>query len=242
MKSDDLKKVETTYQKVMEVKKAVPYIQKQEKQSIRFRVVTSEDVLTAIQPVMLEKGLILEPHILNKEVTRQVIGTNTGGKFDKAIFSYLIVLDMEYVWKNVENPEDKISVKFVATAADENASYALGQALTYAEKTFILKYFNIPTDDSDPDIFQQQLLKKIPIDDIQVEGLHILVEKLKPYANQPVEAIAKQAKLTAKMSDIEKPFEKFSAYDFGVVANVMNGWLITYEKNAAKAEKAKKKA
>lgn len=34
---------------------------------------------------MLEKDLILEPHILNKEVTRQVIGTNTCGKFDKAV-------------------------------------------------------------------------------------------------------------------------------------------------------------
>lgn len=232
---------ETTYQKVLDVKKSVPYIQKQEKQYMKFKVVTSEDVLTSIQPIMLEKGLILEPHILNKEVTRQVIGTNTGGKFDKAIFSYLVVLDMEYVWVNVENPEDKISIKFIAVAEDENASYALGQALTYAEKTFILKYFNIPTDDSDPDIFQQQLLKKIPIEDIQVEGLHILVDKLKPYAKQSADAIAKQAKLTAKMADIEKPFEQFSSYDFGVVSNIMNGWLITYEKNAERAKKAKEK-
>lgn len=230
---------ETTYQKVLEVKKSVPYIQKQEKQYMKFRVVTSEDVLTAIQPVMIDKGLILEPHIVGKTVTREMIGTNQ--KTNKTIFSYLVVLEMEYVWVNVSNPDDKIKIPFVAIAEDENASYALGQALTYAEKTFILKYFNIPTDDSDPDIFQQQLLKKIPIEDIQIEGLHILVDKLKPYTKQSAETIAKQAKLTAKMNDIEKPFEQFSSYDFGVVSNIMNGWLITYEKNAERAKKAKEK-
>lgn len=231
----------TTHEKVFEVKKSIPYVQKQSKQYMKFTVVTSEDVLKSIQPKMLEEGLILEPRIKNKEVSRVQIGTNTGGKFDKSIFSYLVVLDMEYAWINVENPGDKIIVPFVAVAEDENASYALGQALTYAEKTFILKYFNIPTDDSDPDIFQQQLMKKIPIEEEQVTALNILVDKLKPYSNgNSKQAIMEQANLTAKIPELNKPFEKYSAYEFGVVANIMQGWLNTYEKNEKK-QAAKKK-
>lgn len=231
---------ESIYQKVMAVKKKVKYIQKQEKQYMRFRVVTSEDVLTEIQPVMIKEGLILEPHIKNKNVSREPIGTN--GKTQKTIFSYLVELEMEYVWVNVENPEDKISVTFAAIAEDENASYAFGQALTYAEKTFILKYFNIPTDDSDPDIFQQQLLKKVPIEEAQAEALYILVDKIQPFAKQSKEAIMKQAKLTAKLNDIDKKFEDFSAYEFGLVSNILNSWLITYEKHEAKKVKEKQKA
>ena len=34
----------------------------------------------------------------------------------------------------------------------------VGSALTYAERYFFLKYFNVPTDDDDPDSFQEKHL------------------------------------------------------------------------------------
>ncbi|WEG74390.1 ERF family protein [Vagococcus intermedius] len=228
----------TVIKKIGELKKSVPYIQKQQKDYIKFAVVQSSDVLTAIRPKMDELGLILETHVIDFEVEKTEIGTNK--KNGKLIFSYLIKLKVKYVWINEENPLDREAIEFVAIADDENSSYAYGQALTYAEKTFILKQFNIPTDDVDPDIFQKEVLKRVPASEEQIAALHILVNELKPLTGQTKKVIMEQAKATAGLN-MDKNFEEYTAHDFGLVSNIMNGWVNAYKKKAKKAEKEKRK-
>lgn len=227
------------YEKLLLLKEEIPYIQKQAKQYIKFTVVESSDVLQMFRPFMDKLGLILEPSVANSNIERIEIGTNK--KTDKTIFSYLVHLEMEYVWVNVDNPSEKEVVKFVAIADDENSSYAFGQAMTYAEKTFLLKYFNIPTDDSDPDVFQQEVLKRVPAQEEQIESLYILVDKVRELTGQTKKVVAEQAKVTAKVN-LEKSFDDYTAYEFGLVSNVLNGWEIAYSKKAEKVKKAKEKA
>ena len=46
----------------------------------------------------------------------------------------------------------------------DDGEKGVGKALTYAEKYFMLKFFNIPTDKDDPDSFQKKRGHTAPVD------------------------------------------------------------------------------
>ena len=49
-----------------------------------------------------------------------------------------------------------IRIPYFFTGIQDDSSKALGSALTYSERYFLLKFFNIPTDDDDPDKFEEK--------------------------------------------------------------------------------------
>lgn len=217
----------TLISKLIELRKKVPYIKKEQKQYMKFSVISSETVLTEFNTHMNNLNIYLKTEVLNKEIERQKIGMNE--KTKKDVFSYLVTLDMKYTWINGDNPKEREEVTFSAIADDENSSYAYGQALTYAEKTFFMKEFNIPADDVDPDIFQKEILKRIPAEPEQIEAIYIQLQKLTDMTEQPKDAFLEQAKMTNNINP-KKTTEEFSGYDFGLVMNTLTGWVNGYEK------------
>lgn len=221
----------TLVEKLIQLRKKVPYIKKEQKQYIKFPVVSSETVLTEFNTHMNELNIYLKTEVLNKTIERQKIGVSE--KTKKDIFSYLVTLDMKYTWINGDNPSEREEVTFSAIADDENSSYAYGQALTYAEKTFFMKEFNIPADDVDPDVFQKEILKRIPASPEQIEAIHIQLGKLEELTEQPKLAFLEQAKMTNGVNAKKAP-EEFTGYDFGLVMNTLTGWVNGYEKKKSK--------
>lgn len=229
---------DTLIEKLIKLRKKVPYIQKEQKQYMKFSVISSEAVLKEFNSHMNGLKLFLKTEVVNKQVDRLEIGKNE--KTGKTIFSYLVTLDMLYTWVDGEDPTQKEEIRFAAMADDENSSYAYGQALTYAEKTFFLKEFNIPTDDADPDTFQKEILKRINITPEQIEGVKVQLNKLEELTEQPKDAFLEQAKMTNSVAT-KKNIEDFSGYDFGLVMNTLTGWVNGY-KNKTKKSKEQKKA
>lgn len=223
-------------QKLVLLRKKVPYIKKEQKQYMKFSVVSSETVLTEFNNHMNTLNIYLKTEVMNKEVERTKVGVNN--KTGKDVFSYFVTLDMKYTWINAENPEEREEVLFSAMADDENSSYAYGQALTYAEKTFFLKEFNIPTDEVDPDVFQKEILKRIPAEPEQKEAIEIQLQKLFDMTSQPKAAFFEQAKMSNGIAQT-KELDKFSGHDFGLVMNTLTKWVNGYEKEAAKKNKKK---
>ena len=111
----------TLVEKLIQLRKKVPYIKKEQKQYIKFSVVSSETVLTEFNTHMNELNIYLKTEVVNKTIERQKIGVNE--KTKKDIFSYLVTLDMKYTWINGENPSEREEVTFSAIADDENSSY-----------------------------------------------------------------------------------------------------------------------
>lgn len=218
-------------EKLIKLRKLVPYIKKEQKQYIKFSVVSSETVLTEFNRHMNDLNIYLKTEVVNKHVERTQIGTNE--KTKKIIFNYLVTLDMKYTWVNGDKPTEREEVFFSAMADDENSSYAYGQALTYAEKTFFMKEFNIPADDVDPDVFQKEILKRIPASPEQIEAIHIQLQKLEELTEQPKLAFFEQAKMTNNVN-AKKQAEEFTGYDFGLVMNTLTGWVNGYEKKQKK--------
>lgn len=128
------------YQKLIEVRKSVPYLQKEAK-GHQYNYVASSQVLSSVRSKMDEIGLLLIPAVVDKRV-------NIEGK------SIFTELDMEFTWVNAENPEETITRPWYGQGMDTSGEKGVGKALTYAEKYFMLKFFNIATDKDDPDAFQ----------------------------------------------------------------------------------------
>lgn len=128
------------YKKLLEVRKSVPYLTKGEIGS-QYAYVSSSQVLSALRNTLDNMGLLLIPKIIGKEV--KPIKNNI-----------LTELTLEYEWVDVATGE-KLSVPFYAQGIDERER-GIGKALTYGEKYFLLKMFNIPTDDIDPDAQQPE--------------------------------------------------------------------------------------
>src|SRR5690625_1734139 len=67
---------------------------------------------------------------------------------------FVISGDMTYVWQDSANPDDKIEIPWKLYGQQDDISKAFGSGLTYSERYFLLKFFNAPTDDDDPDTRQ----------------------------------------------------------------------------------------
>jgi len=110
-------------------------------------------VLGSLKAKMDELGLLLIPRVVSKEVSERE--TAKGGK------EYFTELCMEFTWLNAEKPEETIVCSWYGQGLDSGEK-GVGKAMTYAEKYFMLKFFNIATDKDDPDSFQKKMSDDAP--------------------------------------------------------------------------------
>ncbi len=138
------------YQKLIEVRKAVPYLKKNNK-GYQYKYVSSSQTLEALRGELDKQGLLLVPKVLDTNVTTETVeNTDKYGNIKKTT-TYFTELKMEFIWINAENPEEKLSCLWYGQGVDIAGEKGVGKALTYAEKYFLLKFFNIATDKDDPD-------------------------------------------------------------------------------------------
>ncbi len=129
------------YRKLIEVRKAVPALSKNSR-GARVRFVSSSRILGALRQAMDAHGLLLIPRLASERVLEHQ--TKRGDRL------YFTVLNIEFTWVNADNPDERIACQWVGQGLDEGEK-GVGKALTYAEKYFLLRFFNIPTDGDDPD-------------------------------------------------------------------------------------------
>lgn len=150
------------YQKLIEVRKAVPYLKKAN-EAKQYSYTGSSQVVGAIREAIDEHHLLLIPKIIDKNVmTETVDERDKNGNVFKKKTTYFTELTIEYTWVNADNPDETIVIPFYAQGVDIGGEKGVGKALTYAEKYFLLKQFNIATDNDDPDAFQQKVEESKP--------------------------------------------------------------------------------
>lgn len=142
------------YQKLIEVRKTVPYIQKADS-GAQYNYTGSSRVLAAVTDKMNELGLLLVPSVTAHKLHESPIEfKDANGNVTKRTITYFTELEMTMTWVNTDNPEEKIVSSWYGQGVDIAGEKGVGKALTYAEKYFLLKFFNIATDKDDPDAFQ----------------------------------------------------------------------------------------
>lgn len=142
------------HQKLVEIRKEIDVFSKDTK-GFNYSYVSGSQVLGKIQEKMNELGVILYPEMKELDHSTfdyQQYNKKTQQMEDKTDF--VISGDMQYVWQNAENPEEKVVIDWNIYGQQDDISKAYGSALTYSERYFLLKFFNAPTDDDDPDTRQ----------------------------------------------------------------------------------------
>ena len=165
------------YQRLAEVRKAVPYLKKEQK-GAQYQYVGSSDVLGSLHAKINEVGLMLIPEIVGHLVTSSE-RTNAKGNISS---EYFTELEMTMTWVNIDDPSDTAKVSWYAQGVDLAGEKGVGKALTYAEKYFLLKFFNIATDKDDPDTFQDKIESKKLVTKISYDQTKALYDLAEEYA------------------------------------------------------------
>lgn len=140
----------TLWKKLIEVRKTVGYLQKENK-GFQYQYVSSSQVLEALRGAMNEQGVLLIPNVTEHAVTSREVPTKNGTNIE-----YFTEIGMTFTWVNADNPEEREVLGWYAQGVDVAGEKGVGKALTYAEKYLLLKFFNIATDKDDPDAFQEK--------------------------------------------------------------------------------------
>ncbi len=138
------------YQKLVEIRKSIGKVSK-DTEAYGYKYVSGSQVLSAIKPKMDELGVLLESHLLYPTVIQNNYTGLDKYKKEKLVRNFIVSSQMKMIWVNAENPTDRIEVDWYMSGEQKDPSQAFGSGLTYSERYFVMKYFNVPTDDDDPD-------------------------------------------------------------------------------------------
>lgn len=138
------------FQKIADVKANIDGFTK-DTEGYKYSYVSGSQVLHKIRKKMTEHNLLFVPHI--KNASYEEIEVLVKGQKKPNI---LVSLDLIYTWIDADNPTDQFEIPFYAIGHQDDASKALGTALTYSERYLLMKQFNIPTDEDDADAKQKR--------------------------------------------------------------------------------------
>ncbi|KAA6450994.1 ERF family protein [Bacillus swezeyi] len=191
------------YQKLIEVRKAIPYLKK-EKKGGQYEYVGSSQVLGAIRDELDKQSLLLIPKIVDKRILTETVESKDQYGNQKKKTTYFTELDLEFVWVDAENPSETLTIPFYAQGVDIAGEKGVGKALTYAEKYFLLKQFNIPTDKDDPDAFQEKVESSKPPEMITQEQKDEIQSLAQSYVEIRGKGSIKLTLEALKIADIDK--------------------------------------
>ncbi len=130
------------FQKLVEMRKDVINFSK-DSEGCGYKYVSGSQAIAKIRDKMDSLGVLLVPRM--EEVT------NDTYTYINAKEKHVVKGNMTYVWINADNPEERLEVPWKLYGAQDDISKAYGSGLTYSERYFILKFFQAPTDELDPD-------------------------------------------------------------------------------------------
>lgn len=139
------------YQKIADVKANIDGFTKDTK-GYNFSYVSGSQILHRIRTKMIEHNLLLVPSTSNEKWTTHTYKNKKGNE----VIDFVVEMDLIYKWINADKPEEQLEINYHAYGQQSDISQAHGTALTYAERYFLMKFFNIPTDEDDADAKQKQ--------------------------------------------------------------------------------------
>lgn len=155
-------------QKLVEIRKSIEYMQKTERGQ-KGSYVDASVLLHKVREGMNEHGVLLSPSITKSECVKISAPT----KNNKDSEDYIVNMHMSYTWYDATSDETIVVPWFATGSHMQDPSMAFGGALTYSERYFMMKYFQIPTSEDDPERFEQKVTDFIT--NIQVSELQDIV-------------------------------------------------------------------
>lgn len=193
------------YQKLAKIRKQVE-IMKKDSRAYGYNYVKEEDILAKVTAFMDEYNLSLTPGVVPGTMNvipytyKKTKSTKQGAIYEENVNENLVWADMTYTWTNVENPEETIVVPWVMVGQQADASQAFGSGLTYTNRYFLLKYFNVSTSDDDPDAWKakQREAEEAAAKMVAEEVVKVIDETIRDYLRDHKDAGPKVKELASK--------------------------------------------
>ncbi|MFT8313207.1 MAG: ERF family protein [Clostridium sp.] len=134
------------FQKLIQIRQEVVNFSK-DTEGYGYKYVSGSQAIAKIRDKMDELNLLLVPS-MEEIVNDTFTYINSKGK---EVTDHIVKGNMSYEWINADNPEEKYRVPWKLYGQQDDISKAYGSGLTYSERYFILKFFQAPTDEADPD-------------------------------------------------------------------------------------------
>lgn len=171
---DGEKKSMTLYQKLVEIRKKVEYVQKDTEGGFglnKHKYATEAQILGMIRPKMDQLGVLLHIQMTDMEI---VVCTGKDRQLErvKATFTF--------TWIDADNPTQTLSTQYIL-AGDAFDTKSCGALITYAHKYFLYKFFSVPTDKDDPDTFENSRRRaqeeQKGLSNVQVQAITALADE-----------------------------------------------------------------
>lgn len=187
------------YQKLAEVHKEIPYLQKDGK-GYNYKYVSDVAILAIVRPKMQELGLLLEMDSLKPTClgVKEKITLANGAQTKTQVQTF--EMGFRFTWINIDNPEERIE-KIVYLLSDSGDVKATGALYTYAMRYFLLKYFNIPTAEEDVDYYEH---KTNTISKEQLMELIRVMDEIERVAPSAKDYLTKEICGFEKVSDLSQ--------------------------------------
>lgn len=203
------------FQKIADVKANIDGFTKDTK-GYQYTYVSGSQVLHKIRAKMEEHNLLFMPSIESAEYKE--IEVMVKGKMKPNI---LVSVDLKYTWINADNPEERFEMPFYAVGHQDDASKALGTALTYSERYLLLKMFNIPTDEDDADAKQKREQYAPAASQAEIGNLKKeIIAFSKLMTEQGKDVKPEQVEQTLNITD----YAKLNSEDVKEAVNKLKGW------------------
>lgn len=169
---EEKKKYKNIDEKLQVIKKDVCIMQKTE-EGYGYKYVSEEQLLLKINELMIDLGLRLIPKIVPSTLKTDIVKYQDKKKND--VTDILVSSEMSFVWKDIETGETE-EIPWGLVGQQSDGSQAFGSGLTYSNRYFLLKFFNVSTSEDDPDAIRKKIKeeeekKKITAEQTKVKKL-----------------------------------------------------------------------
>ena len=170
------------WQKLAKVRDIADVVAKN-KSGYGYKYVSEDEILSKVKAGLSKYHVSIYP-LLDQENFDIYDRTFTKKKYDKASQSWIDDPQMEWVVRgnlnyrivNDDNPAEQETIPWILAGSQADDAQAFGSALTYANRYFFLKFFNIATPDAAPDEWKRK--KQEAADAEQDAAVQALVAQL----------------------------------------------------------------
>ena len=140
-------------QKIVEVRKSVGAGFNKDTKSYNYTYVSGDQILRGIRDKMNEHNLLLVPEVdySTLEWQKHEYENNRGQKK----LDFIVQFNMTFTWIDGDDPTQQLKVPWLALGQQsDDIAKAVGTAITYNQRYFLLKFMGLPTDEDDADYYK----------------------------------------------------------------------------------------
>ena len=170
------------YQKLACIRDIADVIRKN-KSGYGYKYASEDEILAKVKAGMSKYNVTIYPEVVQdkvvvepREYVKHKFAKNGDRLPDEECIEYTTKSEMLMHIVNNDNPEDQIIVPWYMVATSSDTAQSYGSALTYANRYFHLKFFNIATPEDDPDAWKKK--KADALEKENAEAVKAIVDRI----------------------------------------------------------------